>query len=456
MTFALHLAERIHGTQFEQFGDDAIRWAKVAIRDTIAVNIAGAESPTATITRQVTEAEVYEGRCQIVGTRFRADPLSAARVNGAAAHALDYDDIHQSMMGHPSVAVLPAVLALAEAEECTGKEALLAYLTGVETTCRLGRVVGFSHFAQGWHATETLGIFGAVAAAAKLLALPPAKTATALAVAVSFAAGVRANFGTMTKPLHAGLAASNGIFAALLARDGFTADHRAFENPQGFFTLFRRSTEAPELGALEGWLDPPEILDPGIAIKLYPCGAHSHPFIEMIRRIAATHVLSADDVARIDIRMERSRHAHTDRPNPKSGLDAKFSIQYTLARALLNGCVLLSHFDDAAIEEPTVRKLMKKIHTVPHPDMDANWADKYGGEITVTATDGRHWSDRIIHQLARGPENPVTDHELWTKFQDCTQAILPPCQAEALFVTLGCIEDQTSISAITTLSAPAN
>ena len=455
MTFALDLAERIHGTQHEQFGSDAIGWAKAAIRDTIAVTIAGANSATASVTRQVTGAEGFAGPCQIFGTAFRADPLAAARANGTAAHALDYDDIQQSMMGHPSVAVLPAVLALAEAEERIGKDALLAYLTGVETACRLGRVVGFSHFAQGWHATETLGIFGAAAAAAKLLDLNPAKTATALAIAVSLAAGVRANFGTMTKPLHAGLAASNGVYAALLARDGFTADHCAFEHPQGFFALFRRSPEAPDLAALEGWLDPPEILEPGIAIKLYPCGAHTHPFIEMIRRIAAAHALSAANAARIDIRMERSRHAHTDRPNPRSGLDAKFSVQYTVARALLNGGVLQSHFDDAATEELAVRSLMRRIHSAVHPDMDASWADKYGGEMTVTATDGRQWSDRIVHQLARGPENPVTEKELWTKFQDCTRATLSADRIEALFAALGRIEELDSLAGVTALTAPA-
>ena len=454
MTFAFDLAQRIHGTKLEMFDNEAVRWAKVALRDTIAVNVIGANSPTAAIVRRVTGAEGQEGPCQILGTPFRADPLTAARANGTAAHALDYDDIQQNMMGHPSVAVLPAALALSEVEARSGKDFLLAYLIGVETACRLGRVIGFSHFAQGWHATETLGIFGAVSSAARLMALDPDQIAMALAISVSLAAGVRANFGTMTKPLHAGLAASNGIYAALLARDGFTANHLAFEHPQGFFALFRRSREAPDRNALDGWLDPPEILNPGIAIKLYPCGAHTHPFIEMIRRIAAANALSAGNVARIDIRMERSRHAHTDRPSPKSGLDAKFSVQYTVARSLLDGCVLLSHFEDGATAEPTVRALMKRIHSVPHPDMDASWADKYGGEMTVTAADGRQWSDCIVHQLARGPDNPVGDDELWTKFQDCTRPTLPADRIEALFDTLGRIEELDSISGVTALTAP--
>lgn len=456
MTFASDLAQRISSTTLEAFGGEAVRWAKVALRDTIAVSIAGADSPAAAITRRATGADGHEGPCRILGTPFCADPLTVARVNGTAAHALDYDDIQQSMMGHPSVAVLPAALALAEAEARTGEDFLLAYLTGVETACRLGRVVGFSHFAQGWHATETLGIFGAVSAAAKVLALDPDRIATALAISVSLAAGVRANFGTMTKPLHAGLAASNGLYAALLARDGFTADHRAFEHLQGFFALFRRSPEMPDLAALDGWLDPPEILEPGIAIKLYPCGAHTHPFIEMIRRIATANALSADNVARIDIRMERSRHAHTDRRNPRSGLDAKFSVQYTVARALLNDHPLLSHFDDAAIDEPAIRTLMKKIHSLPHPEMDASWADKYGGELTVTATDGRRWSDRVVHQLARGPENPVTDEEIWSKFQDCIGKTLPSERTEALFTALGRVETLDSLSGITALTAPVS
>jgi len=455
MTFAQSLAAHIHDTRLEQFSAEAVRWAKAAIRDTVAVGIAGVNSRTAEITRGVTGIESESGACQVFGTRLRCGPAAAARANGTAAHALDFDDIHESMMGHPSVAVLPAALALAEAEKRTGRDALLAYLTGLEATCRMGHVVGFSHFEQGWHATETLGIFGAVAAAARLLALSREETATALAIAVSLAAGVRANFGTMAKPLHAGLAAAHGVFAAKLAKGGFTADPLAFEHPQGFFALFRRSGEPADVAAMDRWLDPPEIIEPGIALKLYPCGAHSHPFIDMTRRLAAANGLTAENVARIDIRMERSRHAHTDRPEPKSGLDAKFSVQYTVSRALLNGRVLLSHFDDAAIKEPAVRAVMAKVHSVPHPDMDASWADKYGGELTVTATDGRSFSDRIVHQLARGAENPVTDEELWTKFQDCARAVLPPDQIEALFAALGRLEELDSVSGIAALTVPA-
>ena len=456
MTFSLDLAEHIQRTRFDQFPAEAVHWAKTAIRDTVAVGIAGVNAPTAAITRQVTGLDSRTGACQVIGTALRCGPLQAARANGTAAHALDYDDIHESMMGHPSVAILPAVLALAESHERTGKDVLLAYLVGMETTCKLGRVVGFSHFAQGWHATETLGIFGAAAAASRLLALSPDQTATALAIAVSLAAGVRANFGTMVKPLHAGLAASNGVWAALLAQEGFTADPRAFEHQQGFFALFRRSDEPPNVDVLNDWLDPPEILVPGIAIKLYPCGAHSHPFIEMIRRLSSAHGLSADSVARIDIRMEQSRHAHTNRPEPKSGLDAKFSVQYTVARALLNRGVLLAHFDDAAIKEPAIRAVMRKIHPAPHPDMDASWAGKYGGEMAVTATDGRQLTDRIVHQLARGPENPVTDDELWDKFRDCTQSVLPLDRIEALFAALGRLEALDSVSDITAMTMPAD
>ncbi len=454
MYFTQSLAERIQQTRLDRFSAEAVRWAKNAICDTVAVGIAGVDSATARITRRVTDAETGKGPCQVFGTRFRCGPVAAARANGTAAHALDYDDIHETMMGHPSVAILPAVLALAEARGSTGREALLAYLVGMETVGKLGRVLGFSHFAQGWHATETIGIFGAVAAASRLLPLTAEQTATALAIAVSFAAGVRSNFGTMMKPLHAGLAASNGIVAAQLARGGFTANPQAFEHVQGFFRLYRRDAEPPAVEEIDRWADPPEILVPGIAIKLYPCGAHTHPFIEMTRRLAATHGLMPETVDRIDIRAEQSRHAHTNRPSPKSGLDAKFSVHYTVARALLNGCVLLSHFQDAAVADSAVRDVMAKIHAAPHPDMDESWADKYGGELAVTTTDGRRFEDRIIHQLARGPENPVTDAELWTKFQDCTRTALPPDRIEALFAELGRLEALDSVADIAALTVP--
>ena len=231
-----------------------------------------------------TEASVF-------GHGFGAPAGEAALVNGTSAHALDFDDVNMSMRGHPSVPLLPAVLALGEKIGSSGRELIDAFVLGFEVECKLGRVIGAAHYALGWHATSTLGTLGAAAACARLLRLDMERTQIALGIAASLASGVRQNFGTMTKPLHAGWAARNGVIAATLADRGFTADSAAIEGESG---LLHAASGGARLNsrALASLGDPWEIVSPGIGVKLYPCCYATHRAIDAALEIVASDVFN--------------------------------------------------------------------------------------------------------------------------------------------------------------------
>src|SRR6185295_15005941 len=234
--------------------------------DTVGVTLAGASEPASLIVRHVVEAEGGDA-CTVFGTPVRASMSGAALANGTAAHALDYDDMCFVSLAHPSAPLVPAVLAAAESARLSGRAVLDAYVVGFEIEARLGRLMNPRHYQRGWHCTSTLGTIGAAAAVGRLLGLDAAAAGHALAIAASQASGLKENFGTMVKPLHAGLAARNGVLAALLARGGMVASRQAFEGPQGFLRAFDSGGDGiadaiADLGVR--W----EIEETGITVKL--------------------------------------------------------------------------------------------------------------------------------------------------------------------------------------------
>ena len=239
------LAEFIVKSRWEELPAAAIERAKRAILDSVGVMLAGSVEPPAHIVQRLAEAEGGAPLCTVAGTRLRTGGVWAALANGTAGHALDFDDTNFAMLGHPSVPVLAAALAAGELALADGRALIHAFLVGFEVETTLAEVMNPGHYARGWHATSTLGILGAVAASAKLLGLDPAETRHALAIAASQASGLKENFGTMTKPFHAGHAARGGVLAALLAREGFTGSEVALEGAQGYLRLLGSQTEDP-------------------------------------------------------------------------------------------------------------------------------------------------------------------------------------------------------------------
>jgi 2-methylcitrate dehydratase PrpD len=424
--FSVELAERVAKMSYADLGDQAVHWARVGILDTVGVTLAGSHEPTALIAAEA--LELAEGPSLIFGKRQRVGMLDAALINGTASHALDFDDCNNTLGGHPSVPVLSALFPLADALGSSGREFVLAYVAGFEVETKLALAVNFHHYTKGWHPTATLGIFGAAAGAAKLMGLDATQTATALALAASFASGLKANFGTMTKPLHVGHCARNGLYAARLASKGFTANGATvFEHQQGFLDVFNGPGTYDTARALAAWAAPLDIVAPGIAIKQYPCCGSTHPAVDAMLDIVQRHHPRAEDVERIDAAIHGRRLQHTNRPRPGSPLDAKFSLQYVLARALLDGHVGVLDFVNDAHLEARAQKMLERVHVSAYDQTGAGGFDAdnhFGGIVRVTLKDGTVLEAQVDQPLGRTSANPLPEARLRDKFSLCASAVL--------------------------------
>ena len=453
MGIALELAKRITSMKYGNLPAEAIKWAKISFVDTIACALAAAEEKGPRIAEKVlTFGGKSGGQSLIWGTNRRTVPLDAASINGTTAHALDYDDCNNALAGHPSAALLPAAVALGEELRASGRDVILAYVTGFEAQSKIAHAVHLHHYEKGWHPTSTIGIFGATAVSAVLLKLDAEQTERALAIACSLSSGVKANFGTMTKPLHAGECTRNGMYAALLAKEGFTACPEAFEHKHGFFEVFNGAGNYNAANALTTWCDPYEVLAPGVGLKQYPCCGSTHSAIDAMISVRDKHNLRPDQVVKIESITHGRALAHTDRPFPRSTLDAKFSVQYCVARALMHGNVTFEHFEGMAYNDPEVQKLLKIIEARPFANQPKGMYEHFHGEVIVTTKDGQRLSARVEQPL-RGPKNSAPPDRLESKFRDCAAKVLVPGSIQKLYDTLQSIENVNDIREVTNLMA---
>jgi len=452
MTLAFELAKRINSLTFNELPREAIHWAKVGILDTVGVTLAGAREDCTRIVDGIA-ARGATGPSLIFGGNRRTAPLEAALVNGTASHALDFDDMNNTLGGHPSVPILPALFALADEIGASGRDFLAAYIAGFETECKIAMGVHFYHYTKGWHPTATLGVFGAAAACAKLLKLSDDKTATALSIAASLAAGIKANFGTMVKPLHVGHCTRNGMFAALLARDGFTAGDRVFEHKQGFFNVFNGEGNYDAGKILPAWAQPLDIVKPGIAIKQYPCCGSTHSALDAMLKLAREHKPAADDIERVDVWTHTRRLEHTNRPEPKSGLDAKFSVQYCMSRALLDRRISIEHFEGRAYEEPAVRKLLPRVHAATYTTAQFPAENHFGAEVRIALRGGRVLSAKVDQPLGRTSDNPLPAGLLKDKFEDCAARALSREQTALVYSAIQGLENLQDVRELTAIIA---
>jgi 2-methylcitrate dehydratase PrpD len=452
MTLALELARRSTAITFDGLPADAVAAAKAGILDTVGVTLAGSIEATARI---VAKQLPRGGPSLLFGTAERAAPLDAALVNGTASHALDFDDMANHLGGHPSVPILPALFALADAEPVDGRAFIAAYVAGFEAECKIGRGVNFHHYTKGWHPTATLGVLGAAAACSHLLRLGADRTAVALAIATSFASGIKANFGTMTKPLHVGHCTRNGLFAALLARDGFTANPGAFEHKQGFLALFNGAGTYNVEPMLEAWGAPFEIVNPGIAAKQYPCCGSTHPALDVMLDLVRQHDLQPSAVARIESWTHTRRLEHTNRPDPQSALDAKFSVQHCLALALVDRAIKIEHFEGEAYRDQQVRAILPRVQAAPYTTAQFAADNHFGAEIKLTLTDGRIITGKTEQPLGRAVEAPLPPDRLREKFDNCVARVLPPAASAPIADMIARLDRVTDMRQLGTLLAPS-
>jgi 2-methylcitrate dehydratase PrpD len=442
------LADRIAEVSFEALPGEAVATAKQGILDTVGVTLAGARDDTTAVVTRALRWTAGQGAALIFGGSESLDALSAALINGTASHALDFDDCSNTLGGHPSAPILPALWTLATG--ISGQAFIAAYAAGVETECKLARAVNFHHYDKGWHPTATLGTFGAAAACAHLLRLSPDKIATALALAASMASGIKANFGTMTKPFHVGHAARNGLFAALLAEEGMTANHGALEHRQGFFAVFNGEGHFDADRILAEWAKPFDLADPGIAFKRHPCCGSTHPAADAMLHLRATHALAPERIERIESWTHPRRLQHTNRPDPQSGLDGKFSVQYVLARALMHGIVSLEHFSDAAVRDDAARALAAKVNAQPDDSLGRSAEDHFYARVRVTTASGETYEHFVDRPLGRDREHPLPEGTLAAKFRDCARRALDEASTEEVLRLCGTLDELADVGDVLT------
>jgi 2-methylcitrate dehydratase PrpD len=452
-TLIEEIARRVRAFDDVPLPEHALRLARTAVTDTLGVALAGAREPCATLLLRTPGVAAAKGPCTLFAAGRQTTALDAALVNGTASHALDYDDFSEPLGGHQSVPLVAPLFALAEERGHSGARLLRAYVLGVEVEIRLGRAVNFHHYDKGWHPTATLGIFGAAAATGFLLGLDERKLAVALSIAASLASGVKANFGTMVKPLHVGHCARNGLFATLLAEAGYDANPAALEHQQGFLNAFNGPGKFQPERIFENWASPLEIEQPTMGLKQFPCCGSTHPAVAMVLKLRHEESVRAADVEAIEVMPHARRLPHTDNPHPRTPLAAKFSVQYAVARALLDGALRLKDFEGDAHLDPDVRSLMAKIRTRAHPDMAPDSAEQFGAEVRITTRDGRVLSRRVDGLVGRGGDNPLSSEELWEKFSDCASRAIPDATAAALFGCLQSLERLDDVRVATRMMA---
>ncbi len=450
-TILAQLATRICAFSRRDLTPKSLSRARTGIADTIGVTLAGIPEDCTQILLRTPGVATAPGGALVFGTTRRTSALDAALVNGTASHALDYDDFSSDLGGHQSVPLVAPLFALAEERGLSGMRVVLAYVVGMETLIRLARAVNYVHYDKGWHPTSTLGVFGSAAASAHLIGLDAFKTAIALSLAASMASGLKANFGTMTKPFHAGHCARNGLLAALMAEQGFVANPGVMEHHQGFLDVYNGVGQHDATRIFADWGKPWEVEAPGIALKQFPCCGSTHPAIAMMLSLVREEGITAADIAQIEVLPHARRLPHTDNPRPTTPLGAKFSVQYAVVRALLTGTPRLADFEGQAALEPEVLRLLALTSARAHPDMPRDGADQWGAEVIVTTVDGRRLSRRINQMVGRGGDNPMSPDELWEKFRDCAELGLARENVAPLFDRLDAIEEVGDMRSLTRL-----
>jgi 2-methylcitrate dehydratase PrpD len=448
MSALTRLAEFTLKTTLADCPPAALDVTRRAALDTVGVILAGAAEPCARIVRQVVRAEGGLPLCTVLGTSLRTSPTWAALANGVAGHAHDFDDTNFALLGHPSVPLLTALLACAEADMKTGADVALGYVIGFEVSAALGAAVNPEHYTRGWHATSSIGTLGCAAAAARVLGLDAEQTRHALGVALSLASGLKENFGSMTKPYHAGHAARNGVFAATLAREGFTASATALEGAQGYLAAFGGGSAAAVEDAVDALGSRWQLLHSGIAVKPYPSCALTHATIDTLLELRAQHHLTAARVASIEVGVNAVVPTVLQHAAPATALERKFSMQYCSAAALVDGHVSIASFEDGPVQDAAVRDLMGRVTMVVDDTLPRELAQQAWTRVTVRLDDGRTLQPRP--RGAQGhPDQPLSAESLHAKFLGCAERVMPRGEAEAIAGQIMHLEDIPDIRALT-------
>jgi 2-methylcitrate dehydratase PrpD len=434
----------ISGLTYKALPVSVVEATKAAVLDCLGVAVAGSGEPPSKVLGDYMRGQ---GRPEagVIGQGFKTSADQAAWVNGTIAHALDYDDYFVPFNltpYHPTVAILPAVLAVSEKHHMSGREVILAYVVGFEVAGKLALLCAQPQYEAGWHTTSTLGSMGAAAAVARLMQLDDRMTGMALGIAASLAGGLRKSFGTMTKPLHAGNAARNGVVAAELAAKGFTADAAILDSPLGFGdVLGGESSES--LPVTESQF---QITSPGIAFKPYPSCAYTHWAIDAALEIRGRNasISSPDNILAVECRTSSGLPRILIHAKPTTALEGKFSLQYCVAAALMEGKVGLKEFTDAKVNAVSAKALVAKV-SYRHPPEMGTGLTNLKGELEVKLKDGSSYSHRV--EISRGdPRRPLTWNDLEIKYRDCAGSVMKGTDTDQSLELISNLESVSDVS----------
>jgi 2-methylcitrate dehydratase PrpD len=437
-------------TGYRDIPPEVIRLAQGFILDGLGVTLAGSTEKGSRILQGLIRQLGGKKESTIVGTGSMTSSVMAALANGAAGHAMDYDDTQLStskeavygLLTHPTVPVLSAVLAVGETEKITGQEFLLAYILGVEVECRIADAIHPRHYQSGFHSTATIGGLGATVAVGKILNMKADPLARALGIAASMSSGLRENFGTMTKPLHAGRAAQSGVTAALLAEKGFTSAHNILEAKRGFFNAMAGGYDDKKISGRLG--NPYFMQEPGISIKPYPSGSLSHPAQDLILDLVKAHNLHGGQIESIEVGTNSNVPNALIYPTPKTALEGKFSIPFCMAIGVLERKAGIAQFTDRKVRDPKVVELMKRVTLYVDQELEALGYDQVRSRIRIKLKDGKSIEGRA--DVARGhPLKPMSWAEIGEKFRDCANLVLSRGNSEAAVELVANLDRQRSI-----------
>ena len=454
MEITRQISQYVTRANIEDFPPEAVEAAKGAIMDCLACMLAGSKEELADILCRYVAAESSAPVASVVGRNFRTSAANAALVNGAMAHALDYDDITHITKTHPTAVLLPAALAAAEEAGATGREMLLGYMAGFEVACAVGESLSEAYYDDlGWHPTGPLGAIGAAAAASRILSLDPEQTAMAISLAASQASGLRQNFGTMTKPFHAGDAARAGLVSARLVREGFTASADALEGRFGFIRAFSGGQGFnPEPEQLMANLESKcYLVESGIEIKKYPCCGSAHLALDATFDLLSQGGIDPEAVDKIEVMVDFDPPRSLIHSRPMSSLEGKFSMQYCLAAALLDLRVGLQSFSDEQVLRVDAQSLIPRIdmRRIPGNEGKPSWTEGYN-EVDVYLKDGAILRQQA-HRASSGALRGVSMEDIREKFRDCASLCLADETATEVLARLDNLEEVGPVSGLAEL-----
>ena len=443
------LASFIEETTLESIPKPVVQKAKILVLNVLGSMLAGSTEKTGKIGIRLVREAGGAPQSTVVGGGFKSSAIMAALANGISAHATDQDDTDWGTLAHPTVAVLPAVLALGEHLHASGKKVLEAYILGLEAEAKVGLGVYPMHHEMGFHSTGTLGHVGSTVGSCKVLGLRTSQVENALGIMGSLVSGIRNNVGSMTKPLHAGNAAHDGVLAATLARGGFTSSDNALESRYGFARVFGGEKASSERMVAD--LGKPYIIEsPGITIKGNPCGTYGSVLVEGLQEMAKEYRFSPDSIESIELVLNPAVQEIMHYVYPRDTLEAKYSIPFIVAVTLTDGEAGLKQFTDEKTQDPKVREIISRISMRYHTHRSQDEGKPSGVDLSTTHINIKDKNGRIYSRVvdsARGYVNqPLSEREILDRFRTFAGLVLPPASMAKSAEMVKSLEELTDIA----------